>query len=237
MCTLSTVLHLASICLTLFLIYQELVNYLVIKPTTLSSEERALDLESFPQISVCLEPGLNEAVLSKHGYKVSSSFYRGTGDGRKFIAWNGFEGEKNSTKILEDAFTMKLDQQFFKKILYYTPENKYKDATVSFNEPMYPRGRCILVSSHSDNGSLTSRYLFVLNRTFAWPMTSEPFKLTVHLTDPVNTIQVNPIAFQMKGKIVSYAKEDLDTPNGFNYKIRTSKVYHVKNDPVLDCND
>ena len=104
---------------------------------------------------------------------------------------------------------------------------------------MYPRGKCILVNSQPDNGTtLSTKYLFILNSTFAWPKSSEILKLSVYLTDPINTIQLNPVSFQMRGKPVSFASNKLDKATyGFNYKTKISKFIHAKGDPVIDCEE
>ena len=52
-CSLSSLVQLLCILLTVFLIYQELVTFMVTRPTTVSSEEMALDHDTFPEILVC----------------------------------------------------------------------------------------------------------------------------------------------------------------------------------------
>ena len=88
-CTFNDLFQLLCIILTLFLIFHELVNYTITRPTTVSSEEGVLDEDTFPQITVCLDPGLSLTDILKLGYPETSSFYRGSSDGRKFVGLCG----------------------------------------------------------------------------------------------------------------------------------------------------
>ena len=179
-----------------------------------------------------ITPGLNATRIAWHGYK---SFGRGSSDGNNFIGWNGLDGTTNYSQLLEDLFTVRQNQQYFKKVLYYTNENGYQDAALSFTKPMFPRGRCILISPDNST-SLPVKYLLILTKTYVWPNVSDPLVLTVYLTDSVNSIQFNPLAFEMQGDRVSFNTEDLKKASyGYEYKTRTSKFVRVKGDPALNC--
>ena len=115
--------------LTVFRIYQELVTFMVTRPTTMSSsEEKDLDQNTFPEISVCLNPSLKNYLWT--GIKQISTVFRGSIDGNKFVGWNWMVGEKNISENANNIMTMKLDQQYFLNVFY----------TLLF----YIRGRCIL---------------------------------------------------------------------------------------------
>ena len=58
------------------MIYQELWNFVVIKPTVSSTEERTLGTVDIPKVVMCLDPGFDNRVLEKYGY-VASEYYRG----------------------------------------------------------------------------------------------------------------------------------------------------------------
>ena len=68
-----------SLCvgLTLLLIYQELVNFAIIRPTSNSLEEKKLETSDIPEVVLCVDPGFNSKVLNKYGYK-AVTYYRGT---------------------------------------------------------------------------------------------------------------------------------------------------------------
>ena len=95
-----------SLCigLTLLLIYQELVNFVIIRPTSNSFAEKKLETTDIPEVVLCVDPGFNSKVLNKYGYK-AVTYYRGTmGYRTPFVGWNGDENEtKSSQEILEEA--------------------------------------------------------------------------------------------------------------------------------------
>ena len=158
-CTINTLVQLLCTLLTLLLIYQELVTFTVTRPTTVSSEEKILDPETFPEISVCLEPGLNSTAISDLGYQ---SFYRGSMDGQRFVGWNGMKENNNIGNIVEDMMTMKMDQHYFKKVLYHTPGLGYNILKQFYTHPFYPRGKCLTLSTlHIPNW-----FLLIFNTSF-----------------------------------------------------------------------
>jgi hypothetical protein len=83
--TLTNLFKILCTALTLFLMYQELRNYAVTKPTVTSSELTDLDSIPFSDISVCLNPALDANALINHGYKIDT-YYRGSMDGILMLA-------------------------------------------------------------------------------------------------------------------------------------------------------
>ena len=90
-----------SLCslLTVFLICQELFNYVVEKPTITSMEEKVLRSTDIPETVICAEPGFDSDVLEKYGY--SLMYYRGSMNGQDFVGWNGRENESNSAHAIQ----------------------------------------------------------------------------------------------------------------------------------------
>ena len=237
-CTLKYFLQLLCTFLTLVLIFQELVNYTITKPTTVSSEEGVLDDETFPEITVCLDPGLNITDISELGYPETSSFYRGSSDGKKFVGWNGPREDKNGTKDFEDVMTMKLDQQYFKKVLFFYPTIGYSSAKPAYTHSMFPRGRCVTFSTSSTQLVIPERILLILNTSFPWPTLSENIKMRLYFADPVNSIKFYPMAFQMRGDPVKFSQKDLEkSPQAFLYNTKVLRSHHTKGDPRWDCTD
>ena len=125
-CSLSSLVQLLCTFLTVFLIYQELVTFMVTRPTTVSSEEKTLDHDTFPEILVCLDPGLNSTAIAELGYDKGTPFYRGSNDGERFVGWKGIGAkQKNISENMNDILTMKLDQQYFLKVLYHIQGIQY----------------------------------------------------------------------------------------------------------------
>ena len=99
-----------SLSLTLFLIYKEVINYSITKPTVTSKEVKRLDIKDLPEVVVCLVPGFNTKAMLKHNYP-SLKYYRGVNNNDKFVGWNG-GGSKitPSQEILDEILTF--DTQF-----------------------------------------------------------------------------------------------------------------------------
>ena len=74
--------------LTVFLIYQELITFMITRPTTVSSEEKTLDQDTFPQILVCLDPGLNSTARGGLHSVVSHKSFFGNQEIRQLELWN-----------------------------------------------------------------------------------------------------------------------------------------------------
>ena len=80
-------LKLACTVLTFLLICQELFTFVVTKPTSMSTQEKELQMKDLPEVFICLEPGADIKVLKKYGYH-PNVYYRGSSMD-KFIGWNG----------------------------------------------------------------------------------------------------------------------------------------------------
>ena len=94
--------------ITLFMIYQLLVTFVVTKPTTSSEEEKELEIIDLPVVAICPEDGYNDVALTKHGYHIGS-YYRGAlhPNSSHFIGWSGEKDEKmSSSAILEGTLVL-----------------------------------------------------------------------------------------------------------------------------------
>ena len=135
-----------SVCtaLTLLLIFQELYSFAVIKPTSISTEEKVLQASELPELVICADPGLDPKSIEKYGYD-RDKYYRGSIDGDKFIGWKGTQNKKTVLDILEEVLIMKSTN-----LISTNPEVGYTEDHVSFTKPdislrtlIYPYGRCI----------------------------------------------------------------------------------------------
>ena len=79
---------LVCVSLTMLLIYQELVNFSVTKPTSTSKEEKKLDTSDLPEVVVCLDPGFDTEIKHRYNYR-PSRYYKGLNEEHTFVGWNG----------------------------------------------------------------------------------------------------------------------------------------------------
>ena len=89
--------------LTLLLICQEVYEFVILRPTGTSAEERNLESGDFPDVVVCLEPGFESKVLERNGY-VARKYYKGEIK-KRFVGWNGNE-TKSYDEILEEHLSL-----------------------------------------------------------------------------------------------------------------------------------
>ena len=143
--------------LTFLSICQELNNFVYLKPTTTSKEDKEVGPADLPETLICLEPGFDSGALKRYGYYRVNKYYRGSLDGTKFVGWNG-DGDKNENKsshvILEEA--LRVDKNFRSKlnIVYrkidFDTEVK---ANVRYRNLVYPHGRCLSISPFLENNT------------------------------------------------------------------------------------
>ena len=140
--------------LTLLLIFQELYSFVVLKPTSISGEEKVLEASDLPEVVICADPGLDPKAIEKYGYD-RDKYYRGSIDGDKFIGWKGSQKKKAVLDILEEVLIMKSTN-----LISTNPEVGYTEDHVSFTKPdislrtlIYPYGRCISLREEFKNPS------------------------------------------------------------------------------------
>ena len=126
----------------MILIYQELVNFLVTRPTSDFKEEKKLESKDIPEVVLCLEPGFNSKVLNDYSYK-AATYYRGTmGYTTSFVGWNGGENETSSSKDVLVAESRFLNDSTL--ITGYFTENHFNGvvAESKIRTLTYPFGNC-----------------------------------------------------------------------------------------------
>jgi hypothetical protein len=147
--TLKNLLQVLCISLTVFLVYQELENFLVTKPTSTSLESRELDDDTFPEVTVCLDPALDAAAARRHGYQ-AVSYYRGGGgaDGSQFVGWTGGAGGGSLSSVLDSVLTVGAkDRELVRADYGVRGLASRLPGRTGLTHPVYPYGRCIQVST------------------------------------------------------------------------------------------
>ena len=64
-------------------------------------------------------------------------------DGQRFVGWNGEGGLQDSSDILDDILTMKLDQQFV-RAEFQLQGGASLPARISYKPPVFPLGDAYL---------------------------------------------------------------------------------------------
>ena len=133
---------------TLLLIYQLIIVFVVEKPTTTAILEQKLEKSDLPEVVFCMRPGFNSLTLEKLGYHVSS-YYRGAlqPNSRHFVGWKGnaFEN-KSSHEILEEALLFPKYEGHALDALYTDNFKDYEKAVVTFRTLGNSNGRCMFIN-------------------------------------------------------------------------------------------
>ena len=240
--TMTFLLQLLCTSLTMILLYQEVVTYTVTRPTTSSSEQTALDEDTFPKVTVCLDPALSKEKAKKYGYDVNS-YYRGELRPKNgFVGWNGVATNESSFDILEDILTLKHDMTLFNA--WYTGDDSHGDeyfANISYTKPTYPFGRCFVVSPFEIKLKNIETMIVLFPPINSGLSSEYKPSLIFHLEDTANSIQVYPEGFHMQGRPIKMKIKANNSQSSSHYKliykIRISRSYHVPGDSHQDCTE
>ena len=243
LCSLRKVFTLSCTLLTLLLVYQELINFLVTKPTTTSNEEKELQIRDLPEVVICLEPGLDSKAMEKYGYK-SHFYYQGKADGQNFVGWNGRKGETNSSRdILEEVSVVKNQHTNSTKLItwaaYKTDYQKFRTVNVAQRTLAFPYGRCFSISPsfpqrNMSDTKINSLFLHFNETVLRNYKNYENILMGIYFMDRTNSLQIYPnendiVGNPLKMRIANYAN------TRSIYKIKLSRSKHVQGDPLLKC--
>ena len=134
--------------ITLLLIYQLVVTFVVEKPTTTAKLEKNLEKSDLPEVVVCMQPGLDSLALKRVGYH-ASTYFEGAlqPNSSLFVGWNGNSSEnKSSHEILEEALLLPKDEGLVLEALYTDDFKDYEKAVVTFRTLGNSNGRCLFIN-------------------------------------------------------------------------------------------
>ena len=141
---------LLCLAITLWLISDLLVAYLIERPTTTTKIEKELETSDLPNVVVCLGHGFKNATAEKYGYHISfywAGFTTLTRFGERFVGWNGVNSEnKSSSDILEEMLLLPDRQDLVKPVFFTENFHDIYGSNVTFRRLMFPLGRCMFVS-------------------------------------------------------------------------------------------
>ena len=221
--------------LTIYLTYQEMYTFLIIKPTGTAKEEKQLKTADLPEVVVCMDPPIDLNELRQYGY--DSHYYRGSIDGDKFVGWNGDENEnKSSFDILEDVLVVNMDFRSVLRSAKFRRENFEKvGADIKLRTLAYPHSRCLSIGppKESFNDTDINSLMLTLNETYIQEHNFLTFHLRIYFMDKINSLQLYPNEMEMRGdrvKIEMHGEKSL-----LSFKSQISRYVHTPGDPLLDC--
>ena len=217
-----------------YLVGKSLINFVVTKPTSTSSEVVKLDSETFPNVVICGEPAIDSQLSRRYGYNEPAAYWLGQNGsyGGNFIGWNGVEGKKTSVEVREELLNMKMGNGLVNTNWYVLQNGSYESDYPSAELIMvsFPYGRCQLLKPQQNPE--ISGYWLEFHETALKPFTH----LNILLIDPVNSPLVYPTNFEMKGSQIK-VKIDASKKSWHPYQIKISQSRHVKDDPQYECKE
>ena len=241
-CTVEKIFTGLCTIITVYLVVEVVLRYAVSKPTSSSEERVPFDLETFPDVIICIDPAIDKKASSRYGYEDPVFYWFGQNDGwdGTFIGWNGKKpGYSNSTEILEDLLNFKMGDTLVDTAFYLRDgiyESSNRSLVAEFVMLLFPFGRCQLVKPPKIQNILGVS--LVLNTSTISKLTTElgKYSLNFLLMDPVNSPLVHPENFQMKG---SQIKVQLETSekSWHPFQIKVSQSHHLQDDPHFECKE
>ena len=230
--TLKNVFSVLCATITLFMIYQLFITFVVKKPTTSSKEEKELEITDLPKVAICMEHGFNNVTLKKHGYHVSI-YYRGALQPNSgfFVGWNGEKDDNtSSTEILDETLVFPKTEDLIISANYTEDDVNFEKADVTFSIFGYDIGRCMLISPPL-NANNHHRLFVRFNDTVLHRFNLSSLKMRIYLMDTANSPHLYPDEMEMVGSPILLGPER--SYHMFQTKISQSK--HVYDDPLFDC--
>ena len=141
------VIKICFIALTSYLLFTEMVVFLVSKPTLTSVTQRNMKPEDFPVFLICPKQGFDLQSLHKLGYPYSTFYGRGIINSTKNqISWVGNQTKLNVTEVIKQVSTIKtLKDCPIVEAKLNRNGTRYIKLHVELTRAMYPNGRCCRV--------------------------------------------------------------------------------------------
>ena len=219
--------------LTCYIMFKVTFTFAITKPTSSSQESILFGSETFPDVVVCADPGIDQKVSNQYGYNDSWAFFLGTygtWDGQ-FVGWSGIRGEASSTKIFDEMANVKAKQGgLISKTLFYDKDHTYDHQSDEFRMMSLPHYRCQLEKTPKLRWNASGLEIF-LNTT---NIINLPYLyIEILLLDPVNSPAMFRMSFQMKGTPLKVKVER----KYHSYIVKIAQFCNIEGNPQFDCKD
>ena len=236
LCTLKNLFTTICTILAGYLVGKAVFNFVVIKPTSTSSEVVKLDAETFPDVVICGDPPIDQNSSIRYGYNNPAAYWLGHNGsyGGNFIGWNGVEGQNNSTEVRDDLLNMKMGNDLVWANWYVLQDGgwDYNSPSADFIMVTFPFGRCQLLKPPQD--LQISGFWLEFHGKALKPFTH----LDILLMDPVNSPLVFPTSFQMKGSQIKVELETNKSKKSWHpFQIKILRSHHVEDNPQYECKE
>ena len=217
--------------LTLYLLIDEMRNFLITKPTLTSVTHTKLKPESFPNILICSEEGFDIDSLQRLEYY--HAFYYGVGSvsNSEDIGWLGNQTEMNITEVVNEISKIKTLNDCPKIKGKFKLNGKHETIQVRMNvtRVLYPFGRCCRVLKPKEADKYAFDFIYSYKKFSEFNNYTNGFSM--YLSDEKSGL-IQPQRFALEGHQLKYSRKQ----SGYvNYRIKVVEYHHLENDPHYPC--
>ena len=134
--------------LTSYLLYEEMYNFWIEKPTYTSSSKVKIGTKDFPDITICPFPSWNQQELIKLGYSQSFEYSKGViHESTTMFGWSGNSSENNIEMVFDKISILKNQTECpFTRVMMRTDgQEKFINLEFQLTSLYHPSGRCCKV--------------------------------------------------------------------------------------------
>ena len=217
----------------IFLLWEQLYKYLVLKPTLTRTGRRDLSVDDFPVMTFCPIKHVDMTKLSSFGYEDLTEYKLGIQKNeslKSLIGWSG-NSSASLSEVIEDISLLKTE-----KDCPYSNNSfvRYDDDVTTLLEfeltdALFPYHRCckIVVPEHSKSSVVS--FVHVSFKEEEKPYSS----FFLYLSDQFAYTRFEPLGTRMSGKDIT---PDPDHPNvSMMYRISLTEEEHLEDDPNYEC--
>ena len=216
----------------LFLLYEQLYNYFVLKPTLTQSGRRDLNADDFPVMTFCPIKHMDMAKLSSYGYEDLTQYklgYQENGTRKLFIGWSG-NSSASQTDIVTDISLLKSkeDCPFSNNSFVKFDDDVQILLDFELTNALFPYHRCckVVIPDQSKSRVLSFVHISIKEKEKLY---SSYF---LYLSDQITYTLYEPLGTRMSGKDIIPAP----FPNAARlYKISLTEEEHLEEDPNFEC--
>ena len=227
------ILKICFLILTLYLLFEEIKDFLITKPTLTFVSQTNIKPETFPDILICPEEAFDLDSLHKLGYQYG--FYYGSGyisGYEKTTGWLGNQTNLNVTEVADQVSNIKSVQDCPKVNGRFKIDGQYVTRTLNLTltRVLYHSGKCCRVIRPKEADKYIIGYIYSIVKFSKFSNFTTGFH--IFLSDHKSAIIVQPQEFIITGFQLKFL---LNQQGLVKYKIKVLEEIHLEDDHNFPC--
>ena len=227
------ILKICFMALTSYLLIEEMIVFLVIKPTLTSLTQTNIKPETFPEILICPEPAFDLDALTRYGYRLNLYYSLGISDvNRLLIGWLGNQTDINVNKVADDISKIKTIADCPQLVAKFEIDGNLVDIPVRFNltKVKFPTGRCCRALRPQEAETYDINYIYLHHYFSNFTNFTDAFN--AYISDTKSATFFEPQKFAIEGpKLNCFIRR----PGWIDYKVKVLEEIHLEDDPHFPC--